>query len=637
MSYLDELEKKLYKPEEEKKPEEKPALSPLPPKFTEFTPKKYDPAMPAGMDLSAPPPSKTRKIFKLFLWTSVIILVAGAFVAFLYQRYFGGKGVLINIDAPQEIMAGEKFYLQIAYQNNSAVVLKNAKIILEMPDDTVYFDSPIVKRIIEISLEDVGKGGKSQKNLPLLIFGEPKTIKHFKASLFYEPSNFKTRISKTTEADIVLSGPIVSIDITLPKEALSKVSFGGEITLRNNSKSAQKDLKVKIEYPLEFRYEKAEPETFSNNNIWAITEILPAESKKIFFRGLIIGKEGNVYKFSPKIISDYNDNSFTIDQKDGIIRISPSLIPLFISLNEIEPGISENYVAKLDDLLTYAIEYQNKTDIGIKDVLIKAWLDGAMFDFSVLNTKGYYDFKNNAITFNGYNTPELSLIKANEKGTVTFQIKTKKQYPASDPQNKNFLLKLKAEMETKSVPPYIDAPELKSSAEITNKVQGQVALECKVLFRDAASKIINKGPMPFKAGQTTNLTMHLKIKNYSTDVKDIAVESGLPQGIEWTGLVKSINTDFAPSYNERTKVVKWEIDKLSAWRGALDAAPEAIFQIAVTPSIYDASKTIIIIGETNLKAKDEFTNSELTWQCPRITNYDLPGYDPTIQDARIEP
>ncbi len=634
-SSLDELEKKLYKKDDEAKPKEKPPPEIKGPQFAEFEAESIKAS--EKLTTEVPPFPESKKILWKFMLAAAVILILGAGVIFIYQRYFSAQGVIINIEAPNEIMAGEKFDLKITYQNDSAVVLKNAKISLELPEDAVYLDSATMKRIVEAPLEDIGKEGRGQNIFPLAIFGDPKTVKHFKAYFFYEPSNFNRRISKIAEKEISISGPIVSVDISLPKESLNKVPFGGEMTLRNNSNIPQKNILLKISYPLEFDFIEANPAPFSKNDLWEIKELSPSETRKITFRGSISGKERNIYKFELKSAAAYGGNDFIISRKDGIVSISPSLIPLSISVNHLTPQLSENYISKLDDDLIYKIEYQNKTNIGLKDVIIKAKLEGQMIDFSTINTSGYFDFKDNAVSFHSYNIPALGVIKPNEKKSVEIKFKTKKEYPGRSAQDKNFFIKIAAEIQTKSVPPYVDAPELKSSAEITTKIKGQAVVECKALFYDAASNIINKGPMPFKAGQTTNLTIRWKIKNYSTNAKDISVKSGLPEGIQWTGVVKTLNTEFQPSYDERTKIIKWEISKLPALSGILDAAPEAIFQIAATPSIYGAGKSLILFGETDLKAKDEFTDSDLNWQCWQIKNYDLPLQDPKVKDGSVLP
>lgn len=636
MSSLDELEEKLYKREEERAQKtEEPA--PLPPKFAEFKSKQFDPYYrPQPL-----PNIRKAKILSANIIKGIVIFIAVFVLGFFaYQKYFTGKDVILNVNAPKDAMVGEKFVITVNYNNQSKNVLENAKLILELPDRTVYLDLKETKRIVEIPLDDIGSGGRSSKNISLAIFGEPKTIQTINTSLVYQPSNFKKEISINAKTEISLSQPIITADINLPKESLNNIVFGGEITVKNNSNSSQKNIKIKAVFPLEFRFEKSEPIPNENNNVWLFSDLSAFETKKISFRGSISGKEKNFYKFEVKSSAIFNETSLDISKKEGLISISPSLIPLLISINDSDPEKTADFVAKLNEPLAYSIRYQNKTDIGLKDVIITAKFDTQMLDFAFLETNGYFDFKNNTITFNAYNTPQLSVIKANEDNEVQIRVKTKQNYPITTVQNKNFLIKLTAEVQTKSVPPYVDAPELKNNVEITNKVQGQTILECKMLYRDAGSKIINKGPMPFRAAQTTNLTIHWKIKNFSTDVSGIIITSGLPEDASWTNLTKIMNLDEADSkliYDERTKIIKWEINKLDALRGTLDAAPEAIFQIAITPSVYDVGKSISLLGQSDLKARDEFTGAELTWNCPKIDNYSLMQHDPTVKRADVLP
>ena len=100
------------------------------------------------------------------------------------------------------------------------------------------------------------------------------------------------------------------------------------------------------------------------------------------------------------------------------------------------------------------------------------------------------------------------------------------------------------------------------------------------------------------------------LRNQSTDVRDIFVRASLPLGVEWTGRVKS-TTDAVPLYDELTREVSWTLDGMSATEGLLSAPQEGIFQVRIHPDAGQVGQVVGLLGETRLRAVDQFTGIKL--------------------------
>ena len=243
-------------------------------------------------------------------------------------------------------------------------------------------------------------------------------------------------------------------------------------------------------------------------------------------------------------------------------------------------------------------------------MIISAQLVGDMFDLTTLNTNGSLRSFDKTIIWNVANTPSLAVISPGASGKVEFRIDAKDVYPIKRLSDKNFILKVNAVIESPTVPQFVAAAKTISITSQEAKVAGKAVVDAKAFFRDAASGIVNRGPMPPKVGKATNFTVHWLITNYGTDIKNVEVKAFLGGNVRFTGEAKS-NTTTVPVYNERTQEVVWMIDSISAGNGVLSRSSEAIFQVEAIPSVSDIGKYMTLLQATSLKASDDFTGLEI--------------------------
>lgn len=297
-----------------------------------------------------------------------------------------------------------------------------------------------------------------------------------------------------------------------------------------------------------------------------------------------------------------------INEKTAGLNIAGSPLSLGITLND-----QSNYLAFPDSDLKYKISYRNNPDsgVGLNDVIMKAKLTGEMFNFQTLSSPGFFNSKDNTITWNAANTSGLRLIAPGTEGFVEFSVRTKQSYPIKRAGDKNFILKVEAEISSPTVPYYVASDKTIGLADLKTKVGGKTVINNQALFYEPDSSFANKGAMPPKVNTATNFTIHWTIANYSTDVKNIVVKSYLQSGVRWTGKTKT-SASSTLAYNERTQEVTWTIDRIPATKGVISKPAEAIFQIEATPNVTQVGQPMKLTSETNLQGLDEFTNLEIT-------------------------
>jgi len=184
-------------------------------------------------------------------------------------------------------------------------------------------------------------------------------------------------------------------------------------------------------------------------------------------------------------------------------------------------------------------------------------------------------------------------------------------YPIKKLSDKDFILKVAAEISSPTVPYYVASDKTIGLADFETKVVGAAIISSQAFFRDNASGIINKGSLPPKVNMPTNFTIHWQITNYSTDIKNVEVKAYLQSGVRWTNNVKS-NISSMPTYNERTQEVVWQINNIAATKGIISQPIEAIFQVEATPNVAQVGENLPLLSQTILRAVDEFVNVDLT-------------------------
>lgn len=554
-----------------------------------------------------------------FFWLAVIVLII-VFIGsgfFIYQ-YLGSRGLTVKITGPEEVNIGVPFELTVGFNNQSKNILKNAHLSLNLPEGAVILGVTVDQRVFTKELGDIGLGSLSQESYHLLIISDENTLKRFTASIAYEsPGIGRAQFEVRAELDVRVKEPGVSLDLSLPDQVLSGEKFDFKVNYRNLTQENFSGLELRLDYPPNFAFESANPKPGEVNNLWFIPNLAVGAGGEITISGRLIGPSKSFYYLTAGLTANFLGQRYALNQKSGSLAITPSPLESQISLNE-----QENYVARLDDKLTYTINYKNNSGVGLADLVIKVKLTGEMFDFTALQSNANFSSVTNTLTWNISNSPELKILSAGDSGALTFQIKVKNNFPIRRLGDKNYELKVNTEIESPTVPYYLAAGKTTSLTTLETKVAGAIKIETKVYFRDAASGFINRGPWPPKVNQPTQYTVHWLITNYAADVKNVEVRAFLESGVKSS----------SPLYNERTQEIVWLIDKIPATKGVISSPLEAIFQIEATPNITQTANYQPLIKNTTITAFDEFSETQLQNQAPAVSTA-LPD-DPTVQQIK---
>lgn len=563
--------------------------------------------------------SKKKIIISL---AGLIGLVLIVMTATYWNRSRIGDSLGLEIKGSQQVALGSPFDIKVTVTNKSSSILNDSRLTLELPEGIVFVGSPASKNVDIRELGAVGQGSVIEESFRLLVTSGENTLKRVTASLSYLPSSIGSRFEKEADFDMSIGKPALRLDLIVPEKVLSGEEFEIEVGYENTSNSEFSDLNLRLEYPPVFKYKSATLEPDAGTNVWRLGALHPGSDMKFKISGVMIGPDNSFFDLRAFIETEINGETYTVSENFANMSISPSPLSLQIFLNE-----SADYVGAKGDLLNYTLSYSNNTDVGLRDVIIKAKLTGAMFNFGTIATEATYRSIDNTLLWDEANTPGLRLVQPGDSGTVNFSIALRDSYPIRRLADRNFTVKVDAEIESPTVPYYLAAERTLGLASVEHKVRGETEIKALGFFRDAASGVVNAGPFPPQANKPTQYTIHWKITNFSTDVSNVLVRAFLDGDTRFVKVVKS-NIPEVPVYNPRTQEITWNISSIRATRGVLDTPVEAIFQVESTPSTNLVGKHAPLIQATNLSATDEFTGLTLTSSAPSISTA-LPD-DPTV-------
>jgi hypothetical protein len=538
----------------------------------------------------------SHRIFWVLIVISFIVLAA---IAFYFYQYFKSQEVNFSLKAPQSNFFGVPFNIDINIENISDKPLNDVKISMILPDGAAFVSESLEKRVLNRNLGNLEAYSNFQDKIPLIVFENQESIKKFDITISYFPPTLgpKARFEQTKSVEVSFKEPAIKLDLVAPQKVLNNEEFELEVHYQNTSNFDFSNVELELNYPNFFTLKSASPQPSTGNSFWKIGNLGKNNQGSLIIKGSVLGAEKSFFGIDGLLKIEVAGQKYLLTKKTATINIAPSPLNLEIVLND-----QPNYIAFLDNDLRYKINFRNNADIGLNDVVIKAKLIGEMFDFQTLRTNGFFNSKDNTIIWNTANTPGLRLVQPGADGFVEFEIKTKKSYPIKRVSDKNFVLKVEAEISSPAVPYYVAADQTIGLAELKNKVAGDIKINSQASFI--------KGNWPPKVNKPTTFDIHWTIVNYSTDVSKIEVRAFLQAGIVWTGQVKS-NINTVPVYNERTQEIVWSIDRITATKGITSKPVEAIFQVIATPNITQINQRMPILSETNISGIDEFTNIKL--------------------------
>lgn len=561
----------------------------------------------------------------------VLFVIGTGLITYLWYQARQAGGVDITVNAPQNVEIGVPFVAKVTVNNSGSGVARESTLSLSLPDGIIFMSEPENKRMVTKSLGSLGTGTVTNQEFRLMAVSGENSLLQLSAGFSYVPTDLGSRFEKKASAEITVGESGISLDIEAPQKVFAGEVFEIKVDYENVSDTEFYDLQLRAEYPRGFKFGSSTLPPDEENALWKLGDLRSGSKGSFTIKGSLPGPDGAFYDFAVGVNTSFLGKSYLVNEKTASVSISASPLELSLTVNN-----EVDYAAEPGETLSYEITYTNNTEVALKDAIIIAKPTGVMLDFASLNPKsGTYRSSDNSILWNASRIPALSLISPGESGSVSFSIKTYKAYEIRRTSDKNFTVKVLAEIESPTVPSGVASSRTTGSATIESKVGGGLVVTNMGSYKNSVG-ITNSGPIPMKVGQPTTFTIHWTVRNGITDMQSLLMKTFLGPNVRYTGTYKASN-NVAPTYNERTQEFAWSAGDVPATTGYATDPIELVFQVEVLPSSDQINQAPTLLGETTITANDAFVAAPFFDKHIPFTTLFIKESPFTVGDMRVTP
>ncbi len=536
----------------------------------------------------------------------VALALSGSFL-FFGQGMISGDNIAIVVKAPEAVRGGDTASLSIAIANRNAVAVESATLIIAYPSGTQEAGSEKELFRERIPLGNIAPGDTLNTSVNARLFGEENEEKVMVVSVEYRVEGSNATFFKEAEPARVRIG---LSPVTLKVEGITEVSSGAEFTLTlsvtSNASSPLENVLIAAEYPFGFAVSELKPKPVKGQNVWRVPSLAPGAEEKVSITGTLAGgaAEERTFHFSAGAATERD--RFVISSTLATASAGVTLTNPFVGLAVTMNGSREGTLSVgRDDTITVSIMASNTLADTVYDGVIIATLSGSGLDAGAVSaSQGFFNSSSKTITWDRRGVAGLAALAPGGSESVSFTIRGASAAASRTPEV-SFSISFSGRRVSESAVPQT----------LTNALSRTIRFESTSVLssraRYSTGLFVNSGPVPPRAERTTTYTIELTATNGSNDLAAVLVTTALPHYVSWGDAV-SPGADV--SYNAATREVSWRIGTLGA-----NASAQALFQVALLPSVSQVGSVPILLGEQRLRAQDRFTGSVLRTTAAPIT------------------
>jgi hypothetical protein len=148
-------------------------------------------------------------------------------------------------------------------------------------------------------------------------------------------------------------------------------------------------------------------------------------------------------------------------------------------------------------------------------------------------------------------------------------------------------------------------------------ISSDISLQAFARYYMADGEQIGRGPLPPRAGKTTQYHVFLSPKNGIHDIKDFTITAQLGPHTAWTGIVP-VGNDALRYYPDK-KIITYAVPFLPSVFNASEGLFGAIFELALTPRAEDSGTQAVLLEAIRATGKDGITHTPLEFHANPIT------------------
>ncbi len=551
-------------------------------------------------------------LFNLFSFIIVVFILGGSAYAIYNYIYLKvnivKQPISLNISALKEVAAGEEFYYSLDYKNEDNVAINNIEIKVQYPNSFIFIESEPAPSKNNDTWEIAGLGAHRSNIIKIKgkLAGKLDTNNIIIADMVYRPENFSSEFKKSAVFEMKIND--LGLDFNFVNTNSVLVNEASEILIKFKAKEENyiNNFRLSLDYPEEAQIlNKAEDyktatgtpsiSLIQTNGLasWLVGNLGENENEiKINFKVKEKKQPGINFKLKFELpvsaSPDQPSKYYLFYEKD----LSYEIIKSDLNINLIVNGSPLDQPINFGETLNYSINYANKGETLMKDVIIMAVLESDFLDWLSLTDQNNGKVSGNTISWSKTEIPGLAELASGAEGAIDLAIKVKPL--AAIDLSKTYQIKsyIKYSVLGKS------ASGENQSNTIINKINSDLSLSEQLRYFSDDNMAVGSGPLPPKVGQATSLKVYWTISNNLHELDNLRVSVALPNNIRWDG--KNRSSTGSINYDSQTNQVVWQIDHLSI----MGFKTEAEFNLSLLPQEADRNKIMVILPGTDFTATD---------------------------------
>lgn len=582
------------------------------------------------------------KFFRTVFW--LIILGGIAYGAYFYYNKFQSQRanlLELTTTVPAEIKSGDELLYVIDYKNLTNGAIKNIKLEVSYPENFIFIDSlpaPIMnKNTWEISNLDPKSSGTIK--IKGRIINKEGQDNLFIAKANYYLDKFSTEFKRESAAVVKIKGLGFNVDFSYASTAL--VGEDNEINLSfSNFTAVPEKVNLVFNFPpnMELSGGKATNSGLATSsesviswekiadNTWRLSNFkAEAGTQNLLVKYKIKEKTEDQQKIVLRLEEQAeNGQYYTFVEKEVLLDVVKSSLNLTLAINGDKGGRAINF----GDTLNYSLNYSNKGDSPMKDVVIMAALDSDFLNWDTLRDRNNGQRKKGLITWTKAEIPNLKELPAGGEGSINFSINVV-DFKESD-LGKNFQIKSYAQFSIGNIEELKEGSDNKSN-EIINRINSDLNFKEQIRYFDEDNVPVGDGPLPPSVGQKTSLKVYWSLTNNLHELNNLQAEYLLPSYVTFDERVKTSVGSL--NYDSSNHKILWQVGRLPLTVGSASAE----FNIAITPNESDRNKIMVLSDGINISALDTETQEIISQkgraQTTKLEDDDIASLN---NDGRVE-
>ena len=575
-------------------------------------------------------------LFNFFTFLIVLFVFGGAIYGaynYIYLKIINSQpSAALEFDAKKEVVAGQEFYYNLNYKNEDNVNLNKIAITAKYPDNFIFLASePKPSRsnnFWEIASLDPHRSGLIRIKGKLAGLADSDHI--ILADMLYTPQNFSSEFKKSASFETKINDS--GLDFSFNNSSSALVNETNEIIVKFKAKTESYiySLHLTVEHPAEVEIINAELAQTAGLTIepsgpdaWRLNNFGKSDNEfKIKFK--IKEKKQPRLNFKLKFelpgqVLSLPLKYYLVYEKDLVI----DAIKSDLNLNLIINGSPFDQGADFGQTLNYSINYANKGDAAMKDIIIMAILESDFLDWQTLNNQNNGKVSGNTISWSKEEIPTLAELPSGVDAVIDFSLKLKTA--AEIDLGKDYQVKSYVQYSLDGKSASLDS----QSNTVINKINSDLNLVEQIKYFNDDNIAVGSGPLPPKVGQITSLKVYWAINNNLHELNDLRISVILPANVLWDS--KNRASVGSLDYDSQTNQVVWQVGRLPVTVYKADAE----FNISISPDQADRNKLMIILPGTKVTAVDSETkmqiNKTLKAKTTKLEDDNLANTDGLVQ------